>query len=74
MSRTIRLAALLALAAPGVAHAHAGHVAEVAGHAHWIALGAVAAAAAIAAALAGAKAREDAAEADEGEAADGEAA
>lgn len=73
MSRTIRLAVLLALAVPGVAHAHAGHVAEVAGHAHWIALGAVAAAA-VAAALAGAKAREDAAEADEGEAADGEAA
>ena len=43
------------IAAPGIAHAHAGHVAEVAGHAHWIALGAIAAAAAIASALAATK-------------------
>ncbi|MEM7463674.1 MAG: DUF6732 family protein [Pseudomonadota bacterium] len=31
----------------GTAHAHLGHLGEVAGHSHWIGIGAVAAAAAI---------------------------
>ena len=44
--------ALTAIAMPGGAFAHAGHVAEAAGHAHWIALGAALVAGAIAAALA----------------------
>lgn len=40
---------------PGAAMAHVGHIADAAGHGHWIALGAIglAAAAALAAALAG---------------------
>lgn len=45
------LSALLLLL-PTSAFAHLGHLGEVAGHSHWIALGAAAAAAAIAAALA----------------------
>lgn len=39
------------LAYPGLAFAHIGHLGEVAGHSHWIALGAGLAAAAIAALL-----------------------
>ena len=50
--------ATAALAPSGAAYAHAGHVVEVAGHAHWLALGATLAAAAIAAVL-GAKKGDD---------------
>lgn len=35
---------VLALALPGMASAHPGHIVEVAGHNHWIALGAIGAA------------------------------
>ena len=46
--------------APAPALAHPGHIADLAGHAHWVALGATLAAAALAAALAKAKRSEDA--------------
>jgi hypothetical protein len=52
MTNAIRLpafAALLVISSP--AHAHLGHVGEVAGHSHWIGLAAVGAAAAIAVAV-----------------------
>lgn len=39
------------LGASGSAHAHAGHLGELAGHAHWLGLGAVVAAGAIVAVL-----------------------
>ena len=39
----------LLLAGSSQAHAHLGHVGELAGHSHWIAIGAAATAAAIAA-------------------------
>ena len=69
MRRTVTNAlaiAVVPLLTPGTALAHAGHVAEVAGHAHWVALGAALAAGAIAAALAasGKKAKTDDAEPD----------
>ncbi|MEL7258056.1 MAG: DUF6732 family protein [Pseudomonadota bacterium] len=45
---------------PGVAQAHPGHLAEVAGHGHWLAAGALAAAAALALwAAKGRKAKEE---------------
>lgn len=44
---------------PTPALAHLGHLGEVAGHGHWIALGAFAAAAALAAVLAKAKRAKD---------------
>jgi len=52
MPNAIRLpafAALLLISSP--AHAHLGHVGEVAGHSHWIGLAAASAAAAIAIAV-----------------------
>jgi hypothetical protein len=52
MTNAIRLpafAALLVISSP--AHAHLGHVGEVAGHSHWIGLAAVGAAAALAIAV-----------------------
>lgn len=39
---------VIALCMPATAFAHAGHLVEVAGHTHWIAAGALAAAGAIA--------------------------
>ncbi|WP_317055801.1 MULTISPECIES: DUF6732 family protein [Roseovarius] len=42
-----RLFALLTLLLPGAALAHPGHLAEVAGHGHWLSAGALAAAAAL---------------------------
>lgn len=54
---------------PGFAHAHAGHVGELAGHSHWIAMGALAAAAAVAAIVA-TKTRKKQDEKPEGETAD----
>ena len=47
--RTIAFSAVTLVLAPSVAQAHLGHIGEVAGHSHWLGLGAlVAAAAAIA--------------------------
>ena len=48
----IRFAALLTVFGAGMAQAHPGHLAEVAGHGHWLAAGALAAAAALAALMA----------------------
>ena len=45
-------AILILLATPTFAFAHAGHVGELAGHAHWLGLGAAIAAGALAVALA----------------------
>ncbi len=42
-----RLLILVVLLSPGMALAHPGHVIEVAGHGHWLAAGALAAAAAL---------------------------
>jgi hypothetical protein len=58
------------------AHAHWGHVGEVAGHGHIIGIGALAAAAALAAALAAARGKraEQAEDDDEETSAEGEAA
>lgn len=55
------------LTGAGMAHAHPGHVIEVAGHGHWIAAGALAAAAALAALLAakGRKAKDNEAATDD---------
>ena len=47
--RPLNLAAAI-ISAPALAHAHAGHWGELAGHDHWIALGALGAAGVIAAA------------------------
>jgi hypothetical protein len=62
----IRTFALLALFLPAAAAAHPGHVAEVAGHGHWVAAGAIAIALGLAAwaGLSGRKTREDAPEAE----------
>lgn len=49
--QTLLTATGLLVAQANVAHAHLGHVAEVAGHSHWIGLAAVAGAAAIAGAI-----------------------
>lgn len=60
----------IALLAPGVAFAHPGHLAEVAGHGHWLGAAAIGAAIAIGlwAAAKGRKRAEDRAEdAEEGE-------
>ncbi|MDJ0612275.1 MAG: hypothetical protein QNJ29_01260 [Rhizobiaceae bacterium] len=48
---------LLSLSVP--AFAHAGHIGELAGHAHWLAVGAAVAAAALAAALAKQKGKKE---------------
>ena len=62
---------VLAISAGAMAQAHTGHLAEVAGHGHW--LGAAAIGAAIAIGLwASAKGKSDKAEADETEVADDE--
>lgn len=45
LSRILAIAAATA-AMPSLAHAHLGHVGELAGHSHWLGLGALAAAAA----------------------------
>ncbi|MGB0854498.1 MAG: DUF6732 family protein [Pikeienuella sp.] len=49
--RTMLTAAALISMGATTAHAHLGHVAEVAGHSHWIGLAAVLGAAAIAGAI-----------------------
>lgn len=49
----MRLAFLLFLASASTTAAHPGHIAEVAGHAHWIGLAAAGAAAVLAGWLAG---------------------
>lgn len=54
------------------AAAHFGHLGEVAGHAHWVALGAVVAAAGFAAAVARGRRPEKDAEAEQDEVEDGE--
>lgn len=58
----MRFLILLPLAAPAPALAHIGHVAEVAGHAHWIGLAAAVGAAALGAWLAGGESDADDAE------------
>lgn len=56
----IRLIFAFGLLSAGSAQAHPGHLAEVAGHGHWLAAGALAAAAALALwAAKGRKAKED---------------
>ncbi|MEO1066321.1 MAG: DUF6732 family protein [Pseudomonadota bacterium] len=57
------------------AHAHVGHVADLAGHSHWVALGAAVAAAAIAALVVKSRRGKDekATEDDQDEVSDGEA-
>ena len=56
-----RLSILLAVTfAPAPALAHPGHLGELAGHTHWLALGALVAAAAIAAVVAKASGKADA--------------
>ncbi len=62
----MRLAILFLIASASVAAAHPGHIAEVAGHAHWIGLAAAGAAAVIAGWLSG-KLSEDEAEEEETE-------
>lgn len=57
---------LTGVAAP--ASAHVGHVGELAGHSHWIGIGAIAAAAALAAIIAAAKKRDNAQDGEESEA------
>lgn len=59
------IACLTALVASPAA-AHPGHFAELAGHSHWIALGALAAAGLLTAVLAGKKRKDADANADEG--------
>lgn len=52
MNRISQIAIVVVVAmVPGIAHAHLGHVGELAGHAHVIGIGALVAAAAIAALL-----------------------
>lgn len=58
----MRFLILLPLVAPAPAMAHVGHVAEVAGHAHWIGLAAAVGAAALGAWLAGGESDADDAE------------
>ena len=64
----------LFLAGSGQAHAHLGHVGEVAGHSHWVAVGAAVTAAAIAAWLGKRKLDAEDAEAEQTIEDDGEAA
>ena len=61
----MRLAAFFFLASASAAVAHPGHIAEVAGHAHWIGLAAAGAAAVIAGWLAGKLSEDDAETEDE---------
>ncbi len=62
-SHILILPVLMVLAMPTSAFAHIGHIGELAGHGHWIGVGALVGAAALAAALArGRKAREEGAE------------
>ncbi|MEM9043159.1 MAG: DUF6732 family protein [Pseudomonadota bacterium] len=67
MSPITRLTALILIFAATPAAAHPGHFAELAGHSHWIALGALAAAGALAAWLATKGKKDDAEEEDEAE-------
>ena len=57
-TKLILVACGLALA-PSAAHAHLGHVGELAGHSHWLGLGALAAAAAAIALLPKKKKKDD---------------
>ncbi|WP_420412317.1 DUF6732 family protein [Roseibium sp.] len=77
MTTRIVLSGLLTISAPTAAFAHAGHIGELAGHAHWVGIAALAGAAAIAgvAAWAGRKTdqadgEEEAADQDHGETAE----
>ena len=62
----------LTLFYPGMALAHIGHIGELAGHGHWIALGALGLAAGVAA-IAKGKAKKSATETEAEEAADADA-
>ena len=68
------LSLTLLLGGFGQAHAHLGHVGELAGHSHWVAVGAAATAAAIAAWLGKRKLDAEDAEAEQTIEDDGEAA
>jgi len=68
------LTTLLFLAASGPAFAHIGHIGEVAGHGHWIALGGIAIAGAIALLGARKKPKQEDAAVDEGDPEEEEAA
>jgi len=70
----LMIAAALFLPA-GTAHAHLGHIGDLAGHSHWIGLGAVglAGAIAVAAALLPTKKRAETDEQDDEEVSEGEA-
>lgn len=50
MTNRIILSGLLIVCGPTAAFAHAGHIGELAGHAHWVGVAALAGAAAVAAA------------------------
>jgi len=52
MTRRLILASLAAVLLPTSAHAHAGHLGELAGHGHWIGAAALAGAALIAGVIA----------------------
>ena len=69
--KRIALISTLTVFLPSAAHAHMGHVGELAGHSHWVGVAAVLGAAAIAALAA--KARKRAERAEDGTAAEEEA-
>ena len=63
--RIFTLSSMLMVLLTGHAHAHVGHLGELAGHAHWVGIGAIVVAGAIAAALASDIKNSDENEADE---------
>ncbi|WP_395173329.1 DUF6732 family protein [Roseibium alexandrii] len=76
MTLRIILSAVLPFSAPSAAFAHAGHLGELAGHAHWVGAAALAGAALIAGVVAWAsrKDKDSAADSDEADAEPGETA
>ncbi len=63
--RIFTLSATLVIWSTSYAHAHLGHLGELAGHAHWVGVGAIIVAGAIVAVLASNKDTEDDAETEE---------
>ena len=63
--RIFTLSATLIFLFTGHAHAHFGHLGELAGHVHWLGVGAVVVAGTLAAILAASKDSEDGAESEE---------
>lgn len=76
MTHRIILSAVFGFSAPSAAFAHAGHLGELAGHAHWAGAAALAGAALIAGVVAWAsrKDKDSAADSDEADAEPGETA